>query len=205
MGHIFTRSRNTLTDAKTLPCTTIQHRNLCPLDLMHRANNTSDEASLQTEVAHLSRTFTKNSYLPKQIHRALWPRGRLRGTDSKQKLISNSISTVCAEPIQPCQQSTDVEHTGLIPDEVTGFFNWPNPSSCTMFLGVKGSRHVRLTTSLPPVSWLSRKCGSLDASQPYGPVTVCYRNSFTSHLPLSKTCCILRPVKERQDLIALGF
>jgi hypothetical protein len=66
--------------------------------------------------------------------------------------------------------------------EVIVLFNLPNPSSCTIslgvsqpltemntgnFLGVNGGRRLKQTILQPRVSQLSRKCGNLDVSQRY--------------------------------------
>jgi hypothetical protein len=68
--------------------------------------------------------------------------------------------------------------------EVIEFFLWPNPSSRTMSLGlteslkekgtrnlpgVKGGLRISLIIWPPSVSRLTRKCGSLHLSHPYGP------------------------------------
>jgi hypothetical protein len=69
--------------------------------------------------------------------------------------------------------------TGWTPDEVTGIFNWPNPSSRTVVQGPTQSlremsssnldcRRIRLTTSPPSVSWLSINVGASTSHNPVG-------------------------------------
>jgi hypothetical protein len=53
---------------------------------------------------------------------------------------------------------------GSIPDEVIGFFNWPNPSSRTMSLGSTQPLTEMSTRNLPgDKGWSARKADNLTA------------------------------------------
>jgi hypothetical protein len=100
--------------------------------------------------------------------------------------------------------ATNRKVAGSIPDEVIGFFSWPNPSSHTMALGLtqpltevgirnlprsKGWPRVMLTTLPTSVSRLSTKCGNRYVSQTSGPPRPVTRVA----LPLPYNLSVIEP------------
>jgi hypothetical protein len=84
---------------------------------------------------------------------------KVRFTDEKATLITQNLHFTCTAPKSPLytyiilrwlrHYATSRKVAGSNPDEITGFFNLPNPSSRTMVLGSTQLLTEMSTTNLP--------------------------------------------------------
>jgi hypothetical protein len=73
-----------------------------------------------------------------------------------------SAHTASVADIEIDKYYTSVHFAVSSPDEVTGFFNWPDPSSCTMALGSTQPLTEMSTRNFPEgKGWPARKADNL--------------------------------------------